>query len=141
MKRLLTVLAFTFLTAVAVAAEDVVVENAWIREAPPGARMMAAYLVIRNPADKAIELIAVDSPAFAHVMMHKSETVDGVARMIHQDSIVIPAGGSVALEPGSFHLMMPAPETRLTAGDSVELRLHFADERCVPVTAVVKKKP
>ena len=98
-------------------------------------------LVINNLSDRDIELVGVDSPAFAHVMMHKSETVDGVARMMHQDSLVIPAHGSLALEPGSFHLMMPAPETRLTQGDKVDLLLHFADERSLQVTAVVRKKP
>jgi hypothetical protein len=103
--------------------------------------MMAAYLVISNSGDSDARLIAVDSPAFAHVMLHKSETVDGVARMVHQDSILIPAHGSVALEPGSYHLMMPAPEARLKAGDQIEFLLHFADDSCVAVTAVVRKTP
>jgi copper(I)-binding protein len=74
-------------------------------------------------------------------MLHKSETVDGVARMVHQDSILIPAHGSVALEPGSFHLMMPAPDAPLKEGDRVEFLLHFADGSNVASTAVVRKKP
>ena len=141
MKRLFTLLFLILLSGSATADGDIVVDNAWVREAPPGARMMAAYLVINNLGDSDVELVSVDSPAFAHVMMHKSETVDGVARMIHQDSLVIPAHGSLALEPGSFHLMMPAPEKRLTQGDKVDLLLHFADERSVRVTAVIRKKP
>jgi copper(I)-binding protein len=141
MRSLFTALLFIALTGSTAAGDDIAVDNAWIREAPPGASMMAAYLVINNLSDRDIELVGVDSPAFAHVMMHKSETVDGVARMMHQDSLVIPAHGSLALEPGSFHLMMPAPETRLTQGDKVDLLLHFADERSLQVTAVVRKKP
>ena len=141
MKRLFTLLFLILLSGSATADGDIVVDNAWVREAPPGARMMAAYLVINNLGGSDVELVSVDSPAFAHVMMHKSETVDGVARMIHQDSLVIPAHGSLALEPGSFHLMMPAPEKRLTQGDKVDLLLHFADERSVRVTAVIRKKP
>jgi hypothetical protein len=74
-------------------------------------------------------------------MMHKSATVDGMARMLHQDSIPIPAHASVALEPGGYHLMMPAPETPLSAGDQVEFLLHFDDNSSVRVTAVVRKKP
>ena len=141
MKRVLTVLLLTLFTSLVTAEENIVVDNAWIREAPPGARMMAAYLVINNLTDKAVELTGVDSPAFAHVMMHKSETVDGVARMIHQDSLVIPARDSLTFEPGGLHLMMPAPDKRLTQGDKVDLLLHFTDERSVRVTAVVRKKP
>jgi copper(I)-binding protein len=140
MKRLLTALALILLTSLAVA-DDVIVSDAWVREALPGARMMAAYLTISNPGDRDIRLVAVESPAFTGVMMHKSEIHDGMASMVHQDSIVIPAHGSVALEPGASHLMMPAPDVRPNAGDKVRFLLHFADDNCVAVTAVVRKKP
>jgi copper(I)-binding protein len=141
MIRLFTALLLTLFTALAAAADSIVVENAWIREAPPGARMLAGYMVVKNLTDTDARLVSVDSPAFAHVMMHKSETVDGMARMIHQDSLLVPAHDALALQPGSFHLMMPAPEKRLTEGDTVKLMLRFADERRLEVTAVVRKKP
>ena len=86
-------------------------------------------------------LVEVQSPAFSHVMLHRSEVIDGVARMIHLDEVVIPAGGSVQLEPGGLHLMMPAPETRLSAGDRVPLVLLFADGNQIEVQAEVRKKP
>ena len=141
MKQLFAALLLTLLTSLADAASGLVVDSAWIREAPPGASMMAAYLVISNPGDTDARLVAVESPAFAHVMLHKSETVDGVARMLHQDSILIPAHGSVTLEPGGYHLMMPAPDAGLRTGDQVEFLLHFADDSSLAVTAVVRKKP
>jgi copper(I)-binding protein len=141
MKQLLTALLLTLLTSLTEAGSGLVVDSAWVREAPPGASMMAAYMVISNTSDMDARLVAVESPAFAHVMLHKAETVDGVARMVHQDNILIPAHGSVALEPGSYHLMMPAPEVRLKDGDRVEFLLHFADGSSVAVTAVVRKKP
>lgn len=120
---------------------DVQVENAWVREAPPGARMLAAYLTLNNPGEQDLVLVEVQSTAFKHVMLHKSEVVDGVARMIHMDEVVIPAGGSVQLQPGGLHLMMPAPEARLSAGDRVGLVLIFADDSRVEVEADVRKKP
>ena len=139
MKQLL-LSALLFLSHAVYADSAINVTEAWVREAPPAARMLAAFMVIRNTGDQDAVLTGVDSPDFNHVMLHRSVTVDGMARMLHQDSIVIPAGGSVSLEPGSYHLMMPAPETRLTAGDQVEFLLHFADESCVRITADVKKK-
>jgi copper(I)-binding protein len=141
MKPLLSALLLTLLTPLAGADTGLVVDRAWVREAPPGASMMAAYLVISNPGNSDATLVAVDSPAFAQVMLHKSETVDGVARMVHLDSLLIPARGSVTLEPGSYHLMMPAPQTRLREGDQVKFLLHFADNSSVAVTADVRKKP
>ena len=117
------------------------VEDAWVREAPPTARMMAAYMTLKNPGSSEAVVVRVESPAFSHIMLHKSEVVDGVARMMHQDELKIPAGGSVELEPGGFHLMMPAPEKRLNAGQRVEFILTLADGNSIRVQAEIRKKP
>lgn len=121
--------------------QTVVVENAWVREAPPGAHMMSAYLTLKNTGADDVVLSHVESPAFRMVMLHKSEVVDGIARMSHQDELLIPAGGSLELKPGSFHLMMPAPEERLQSGDRVEFDLVFVDGSTIRIQAVVRKKP
>ena len=141
MKRFILALALSASSLLACAGSGIDVTDAWVREAPPGARMMGAFMTLTNSSDRDVRLIDVDSPDFGHVMLHKTEVVDGVARMLHQDEILIPAGGSVALEPGSFHLMMPAPEKRLVAGDEVEFLLHLDNEYCIRVKAAVKKKP
>jgi copper(I)-binding protein len=141
MKQLTFALLLSLLVARTVCAGDLLIEQAWVREAPPGAAMMAAYLTITNRGDRDVTLTGVESNAFEHVMLHKSETVDGIARMLHQDSIRVPAHASVRLEPGSYHMMMPAPRTRLSAGDQVDFILHFEDGSDVRVTAVVRKKP
>jgi copper(I)-binding protein len=141
MKRILLALTLAACSWLPVAQAEVQVEDAWVREAPPGARMLAAYLTLNNSGPEDLVLVQVQSPAFSHVMLHKSELVDGVARMIHLEQIVIPAGGSVQLEPGGLHLMMPAPETRLSAGDRVPLILMFADGNRLEVQADVRKKP
>jgi copper(I)-binding protein len=103
--------------------------------------MMAAYMTLKNTGSGDAVLTQVDSPAFGHVMLHKSEVVDGVARMIHQDEIIIPAQGSVELQPGGFHLMMPAPEKRLVEGDRVDFILTFSNDDTIRVQADVRKKP
>lgn len=141
MKRILLALTLAACSWLHVAQAEVQVEDAWVREAPPGARMLAAYLTVNNSGAEDLVLVEVQSPAFSHIMLHKSEVVDGVARMIHLDEIVIPAQGSVQLQPGGMHLMMPAPEARLSAGDRVPLVLIFADGNRLEVQADVRKKP
>ena len=125
--------------ALAGAADTLEIDHAWIREAPPGAPMMAGYLCLNNTGDTSVTLTGVDSPAFEFVMMHRTEMVNGMARMAHQGKVVVPAGKRVCFEPGGLHLMMPAPEPRLVAGDTVELVLQFAHDACqriqVPVRA------
>ena len=141
MKRTLLALIVSAWSLLATADSTLQVENAWVREAPPSAHMMAAYMTLKNTGSGEAVLTQVDSPAFGHVMLHKSEVVDGVARMIHQDEIVIPAQGSVELKPGGFHLMMPAPEKRLMEGDRVDFILTFSNGATTRVQADVRKKP
>jgi len=141
MKPIFAALLLSLFSSLAAADSTLLVEDAWVREAPPGARMLAAYMTLKNPTAQDLVLTGVDSPAFNHVMLHKSEVVDGVARMLHQDSILIPAGGNIELKPGSYHLMMPAPEQRLVEGDKVVFELNLEDQACVQVQAEVRKKP
>jgi len=123
---------------VAGAADNLQISNAWIREAPPGAPTLAGYLCLNNTSDTPVTLIGVDSPAFDHVMMHLTKTVDGLARMIHQDKVVIAAETRVCFEPGGLHLMISAPEHRLVAGDQVKLSLRFANGSHLHIQAPVK---
>jgi copper(I)-binding protein len=141
MKQTLLALIVSAWSLLATADATLQVEDAWVREAPPNAHMMAAYMTLKNTGSGDAVLTQVDSPAFGHVMLHKSEVVDGVARMIHQSELVIPAKGAVELKPGSFHLMMPAPEKRLVEGDRVEFVLTFSNGDTTRVQADVRKKP
>jgi copper(I)-binding protein len=141
MKQTLLALIVSAWSLLATADATLQVEDAWVREAPPNAHMMAAYMTLKNTGSGDAVLTQVDSPAFDHVMLHKSEVVDGVARMIHQSEIVIPAKGAVELKPGSFHLMMPAPEKRLVEGDRVDFVLTFSNGDTSRVQADVRKKP
>jgi copper(I)-binding protein len=141
MKQTLLALIVSAWSLLATADATLQVEDAWVREAPPNAHMMAAYMTLKNTGSGDAVLTQVDSPAFDHVMLHKSEVVDGVARMIHQSEIVIPAKGAVELKPGSFHLMMPAPEKRLVEGDRVEFVLTFSNGDTTRAQADVRKQP
>lgn len=139
MKAWITGLFFLLAAPASLAEPELLVSNAWVREAPPGAHMLAAYLTIENPSAQVRVLTGVESKQFSHVMLHKSEVVDGMARMIHVDRLELPAHGKIVLEPGSYHLMMPAPEKRLTTGDQVDFVLSFANGESMNIQAEVRK--
>ncbi len=123
----------------AVDAAGLHVDGAWVREAPPGAAMLAAYLVVHNDGDRPRTLVSVDSPRFDFVMLHRSRVVDGVAHMEHVEQITIAPAGRVALQPGGYHLMMPAPEPPPRVGERIPLRLHFQDGETLQVEAPVRR--
>ncbi len=112
-------------------------ESAWVRAAPPGAMMLAGYMSLRNDGRLPMRFVSAQSDAFGMVELHKSLLVDGVSTMRPAGGQVIPAGGSLRLEPGGMHLMLMEPRHELKAGEQVRFRLHFADGRVLDVVAVV----
>jgi copper(I)-binding protein len=55
------------------------------------------------------------------------------------DSIAVPAGGTVALEPGGYHIMLLGLTEDLVVGDSIEVTLEFESGVTETVTAEVQE--
>jgi hypothetical protein len=120
------------------AAADLAVRDAWVRAVPPVSPMTAGYLELANDGDRPRSLVAVRSPQFGRVELHRTVTREGVARMVPQERIQVPPGGGVALEPGSYHLMLMEPVAPLAPGDPVVLELRMADGEVLRTTARVR---
>ena len=103
--------------------ESFSIENAWVREAPPNASMMAGYATIKNNTDKEQTLNLAKSKAFKMVEIHKTIIEDGVAKMRRQENLAIPAGGTLELKPGSYHLMLMHPNTALNTNDEITVTI------------------
>ncbi|MEN8169107.1 MAG: copper chaperone PCu(A)C [Pseudomonadota bacterium] len=114
------------------------VDNAWVREAPPGAMALAGYMKLHNHADVERVLIKAESPAFESVMLHKTVMEEEVSKMMHQHMVTIPANGMVSFEPNSYHLMMMKPKQALKSGDKVGVTLHFKNGGAQQVEYVVR---
>jgi periplasmic copper chaperone A len=123
----------------AVANGTVVVRDAWVREAPPGAPVLAAYFTLENPGSKADKLVAVLGPDFDKIEVHATEIRDGVARMLALDALPIPPHAVVKLAPGGYHLMLHHPRRALAAGMDVKLELHFESGTRLTVVAPVRR--
>ena len=115
------------------------VSDAWIPEAPPVSTVMAGYMTIHNPAGEDLKIVSVQSGQFDEVQIHLSIEERGVAKMLPQKMLIVPAKDSLQLKPGSFHLMMFGPVSPLKAGDKVAMTLNFSDGSKLPVVAEVKK--
>jgi copper(I)-binding protein len=107
-------------------ADHLQVKNPWIPEAPPVSQIMAAYMVFENSMNETTEIISIESPDFGSIEMHQSKEVDGIAKMLPQKSLIIPAGGQLELKPGSYHLMLFNPKRKLRDGDTVELKVNLS---------------
>lgn len=133
---LLVVLSLTGMGACA--ADDVTVEDAWIRAAPPGAMSLAGYMTIRNTSNEDVSIVGVSSDYFGMAMIHMTIIEDGVARMQHQEAVTVPAGGSVSLEPNGLHLMLMRPEREFEPGETLTLGLQLESGESLEVAAPVR---
>lgn len=113
------------------------VSGAWVRPPATPGLPAAGYLTIRNQGAAAEVLLGVTSPVAGSVEIHRTTTSSGMTGMQPVDSIHIPAGGTVTLEPGGFHLMLQDVQ-ELTVGETVDLVLTFERAGAITVKAEVR---
>ena len=123
----------------AVADSTIVVRDAWVREAPPGTPVLAAYFTLENPGSKEDKLVAVRGADFDQIEIHATEIRAGVARMIALDALPISPHALVKLAPGGYHIMLHHPRRALAAGMSVKLELRFESGTRLSVAAPVRR--
>lgn len=116
---------------------NVTVSQAWARSTPGGARNGAAFLQVtaKGSPDK---LVGAKSDVAEQVELHNHIHEDGVMRMRRVDAIDVPAGQSVTLEPGGYHLMLMNLKRPLKVGESLDLTLIFEKAGEVAVTANIE---
>ena len=116
------------------------VSEAWIREAPPGADVLAAYLRLENTAGDTVVVSAFQSRDFGHIEIHRTVVEEGVARMLPVERLEIASGEAIALEPGGMHLMLFRPARSLRQDDRVVFSLELADGRSQTFEATVRRE-
>jgi copper(I)-binding protein len=122
------------------AAGGMTVQGAWARETIPGTTETAVYLTITNGTGSDDSLVGASSPV-GMAGVHEVVPVGSVDPMSSQApmmgmqpvaKVAIPAGGTLELKPGSYHIMITGLAQALKAGDTVEVTLTF--EKAPPVT-------
>ncbi|GLS46665.1 copper chaperone PCu(A)C [Methylobacterium brachythecii] len=125
----------TAAAVVPVKAGDLSIETPWLRATPGGAKVAGGYVTIANSGAQPDKLIGASIPQAARAEVHSMSTEGGVMKMAPvEGGLAVPAGGSVALKPGGFHLMFLDLKDGLKAGESVQGTLVFERAGTVPVT-------
>ncbi len=123
-KHLLAALVLTLAALPAVACEGLVLENAHIVEAPPGASALAGYATLKNSGSAPLTITSVDSPDFASSEFHQMRMADGMMHMERQDTVILAPHASLTLRSGENHLMLMQPKRQLKRGDTVQISMH-----------------
>ena len=137
-KFVLTILAAFIFLSHGYADGSIAVSDDWIIAAPPNARVIAAYMTIKNKSSQTRKLIKVSSEHFKRIEIHRTEMDGDVTRMVPQEELEIPARSSVSLQPGSYHLMLIGPVSVPKEGEVVNLKLQFDDGDALYIDATVR---
>lgn len=102
--------------------------NPWTRATPPSAQSGGGFLTITNKGTTPDRLVAVRSTASNKAEIHEMKMDGNVMRMRElEKGLEIPAGATVELKPGGYHLMF------------MELKAPFAKDAKIPATLVFEK--
>ena len=112
------------------------VSEAWIRSPNPAVDVGAGYLTITNPTSAPVTIVAVSSPHANIVEMHETKTIDGMMMMEKVGALIVPASGTVQLQPGGTHLMLIGLSRPFPRASSFKFR--FDDATTLTVTAEVR---
>ncbi len=139
MKNISLLLASLMVSAAALAAsaDNVTVQEPYVRLAPPNAPATGAFMVIKNNGDKDVKVVKADNPASKVTELHTHLNDGGVMRMRPVAAIDVKAKGEAVLQPGGLHVMMINLLTPLKEGDSVPITLTFDDGSSKKVDAKV----
>ena len=102
------------------------IENAYTRATAPGQQVAGGFMKIENKGNVADQLVSASSPAAGEVQLHEMAMDGNVMKMRQVKDIAVPAGGSVELKPGGYHLMFMNLKGPFAAGQAVPVKLKFA---------------
>jgi hypothetical protein len=106
-------------------AQTVEVKNAWVRATVQGQKATGAFMQITAPA--ASTLVSISTPVAAVAEVHEMK-MDGdvMRRRPLTKGLELPAGTTVQLQPGGYHLML------------MELKLPLQKDTTIPITLTLQ---
>jgi len=129
MKRILIATLMT-LTLVAAKAQSVDVKEAWARATVAGQKATGAFMKLTAKADT--KLVAVSSPAAGVAEVHEMKMDGNVMKMrAVEGGLDLPAGKTVELKPGGYHVMLMDLKAPLAKDGTVAMTLVFKDAKGV----------
>jgi periplasmic copper chaperone A len=106
---------------------NIKVDGAWMRAVPPSATDTAVYLTIINLGEDKVVLTGGKTPIADSVEpMITTKSGEGAKQelgMASVDSLEVPPGGKLVLEPGGNHLMVMGLKKHPAEGEKVNLTI------------------
>lgn len=125
LKTLIAVLTLSATTAFA----QVEVKDAWARATVPGQKATGAFMKLT--AKDGSKLVGASSPAAGVTEVHEMKMDGDVMKMRAIPGLDLPAGKTVELKPGGYHVMLMDLKAPLAKDGTVDVTLTFKDAKGV----------
>lgn len=120
-------------------AQVVNIEGPWARATVPGQRATGAFMQLQSK--DGAKLVGGASTAAGVVEIHEMKMDGGVMKMrAIPGGLELPAGRTVELKPGGYHVMLMDLKAPLEVGSVVPMTLTFKDNKGVESKVEVKAK-
>jgi copper(I)-binding protein len=113
------------LAALPALAGELSVTNAWSRATPPGVTVGVAYFTLENDTGKPDRLLKISSPVASKLQVHRTEVLDGIARMREVSVLHVDAGQVLEFAPNGMHVMLTGLKQPLVEGKTFEIEMLF----------------
>ncbi len=117
------------LAATSVQAQTVEVRDAWARSTVQGQKASGAFMKLT--AKEGTRLVGVSSPVAGITEVHEMKMEGDVMKMRAVSALELPAGKTVELKPGGYHVMLMDLKTALKKDSTIPLTLLFKDAKGV----------
>ena len=109
-------------------AQNVDVKDAWVRTSVQGQKATGAFMKIT--AKEGSTLVGVASPVAGVAEVHEMKMDGDVMRMrALPNGLALPAGKTVALTPGGYHVMLMDLKATLPKDSTIPLTLTFKNAK------------
>ncbi len=121
-----------------VKAGSLVIAQGFTRATRPGAPVAGGFMTITNTSTTDDRLVAASSAVAGVMQVHEMTMADGVMKMRElADGLAIPAGGTVMLKPGGYHVMFLDLKEPLVEGKAIDVTLTFEKAGTVTVPLAI----
>ncbi len=100
---------------------EVIVKDAWIRATVPQQKATGAFFQIQS--SESARLVEVQTSVAGIAEIHEMRMDNNIMKMRQLESLELPAGKTVELKPGSFHLMLMDLKKQVKPGDVIPFTL------------------
>lgn len=115
------------------------IDHPYARSTPPSSPVGGGFMTITNNGTEADRLIAGTSTFADTVEIHEMIMVDGVMKMNQiEDGLEIPAGKTVELKPGSYHIMFIGLQEQLKPDERRKGLVKFEKAGDIEIEFLVK---